>query len=292
MVRTAQMEVVSAVNPPPAALLPILPGLREVSAGEAELPPSLQINPIAGAWRPVPRWTSLGASALAWTFLGALGALAYQLGGREAVRHYLPTQGLSLQLNESEAPNLEGGGHQGGGAPPAPIRPAPDEPPPPPPRDLPADAPVPNALPTEPMAAPPTHVVQGAIGGSGTGNGTGSGSGTGTGSGTGSGSGAGDGVQTKAAEPLVVPYSQIGLLKVVNPDYPERARRIGLQGQVVVRVTMDENGVPYEFHVVGGEELFVRETLKVLPHWRFTPVYHLGKRVRATFDAVLRFNLA
>jgi TonB family protein len=132
----------------------------------------------------------------------------------------------------------------------------------------------------------------GVAGGTGTGSGTGSGSGTGTGGGTGSGNGSGDGLQSKDAEPLLVPYSQIGFVKVVNPNYPELARRVGLQGQVVVRVTIDENGVPFAFHVLGGEELFVKETLRVLPRWRFTPVLHDGRKVRATFDAILRFNLA
>jgi protein TonB len=90
----------------------------------------------------------------------------------------------------------------------------------------------------------------------------------------------------------VVPYSQIGFVKVINPTYPENARRVGLEGQVVVRVTIDEEGKPFAFHVVGGESIFIKETLRVLPHWRFTPVTHKGHRVKATFDAVLRFNLA
>lgn len=259
------------------------------------LSPALEINPIGTAYRPVSRLASLGLSTVVWGLLGGACFLAYRMQAIEKGPAYLPTQMVDLQLTETDTPTLDGGGHQGGGMPPPRAsEPDPTTPPPPPlQRDFPTDVPVPNTLPTEALLAPPAPQAMGVLGGTGTGNGygTGPGSGTGTGSGTGSGNGTGDGIQTPNA-PLVVPYSQISIVKAVNPEYPEKARRKGLQGQAVVRVTIDENGVPFEFHVVGGEEHFVKETLKVLPHWRFTPVTRMGKRVRATFDAVINFSLA
>lgn len=258
------------------------------------LSPALEIHPIGTAYRPVSRLASLGLSAAVWGVLGGACVLAYRLHGQEQTAPFRSTQMVDLQLTEAEHPTLDGGGHQGGGPPP-PRAPEPQtaQPPPPPQRDFPTEVPVPNALPSEPILAPPAPLAVGGAGGTGTGSGygTGSGTGTGTGSGTGSGNGTGAGLQDPEA-PLVVPYSQISILKAVNPEYPEKARRRGLQGQVVVRVTIDESGVPFEFHVVSGEEHFVKETLKVLAHWRFTPVTHLGRKVRATFDAVISFNLA
>ena len=266
----------------------------EISVTGLPLAPNLEINPIGTAYRPASPFLSLAVTSMVWGLLAGAGILAFRLHSTSQTRAFT-TESVSFVLNDTDKISVEGGGHQGGGLPPPRAlelnTPAP---PPPPTQDLPANAPVPSSLPTEPVQAAPAQAVMGVVGGTGTGNGygTGSGSGTGTGSGTGSGSGAGPGIQPKNDEPIVVPYSKIVLLKVINPEYPERARRAGIEGNVVVRVTIDEYGVPTAFHVVEGEPILVKETLKVLPHWRFTPVYHMGRRVRATFDAVLRFNLA
>ena len=285
---------------PVAALQPSGPEGRPASGPgrvePVELPPALAINPIGAAYRPASRLTSLGVSVLVWGLLAGGSALVYHWQAQGPARRIAATEAVSVLLNETDKLTLDGGGHQGGGQAPPRAAPAPEQaaPPPPPARDLQDHEPLPTALPSQVLPAPPVAAGPGVVGGTGTGNGpgTGSGSGNGTGTGTGSGNGAGSGAQSAEAPPLVVPYSQIGFVKVVNPEYPEKARRVGLQGDVVVRVTIDENGRPVEFHVVGGEPILVKESLKVLPHWRFTPVTHLGKRVRATFDAVLRFNLA
>jgi len=292
----------SAFQPPPAwvvhddRLAALSRGVASPEGPEGhELPPALAINPIGAAYRPASRLASLGVAVLVWGALVGGGVLLVRVQATRAHAAGAAPQAVNILLLETEKLNLDAGGHQGGGqAPPAPSRPAatPEAPPPPPMRELPEDMATPTTLPTLPAAPPPPSGAAGVPGGTGTGSGvgTGSGFGLGTGGGTGSGEGAGAGVQSQ--EPLVVPYSQIGFLKVVNPEYPERARRVGLQGEVVVRVTIDETGRPVELHVVGGEPILVKETLKVLPHWRFTPVLHLGKRVKATFDAVLHFNLA
>jgi len=263
--------------------------------------PALEIDPIGAAYAPVSRLASLGVAALAWGILGGGCLLAYRMQPAHRDGPSAPREAVSLVLAETPlAPTRNGGGHQGSApakAPaPEPVKSAPP-PPPPPPQAMPAEVPTPAALPTQ-MAPPPPAPASaagvpdgsGPANGHGTGSGTGSGSGAGSGTGTGSGSGSGDGAGS--GDGILVPYSQIHLVKVVNPEYPERARQSGLQGEVVVRVTIDENGVPVEFHVLGGEPEFVKETLRVLHKWRFTPVTRLGKRTRASFDAVLRFKLA
>ncbi len=256
---------------------------------EESLSPALEINPIGSAYRSTSRLTSLGFSILAWGLAAGVCLLGFRWQAHEGASREVTRNSVTLLICEPESLVPGGGGHQGTPPKAAPEPPKPVEVPPPP-QSIPDNVPPPVALPTQPMTAPTP--VLGPVGAVGTGNGygQGKGSGTGTGDGTGSegsGNGSGDG-----AAPLVVPYSKIGLLKVINPNYPERARRVGLEGDVVVRVTIDENGKPVDLHLVKGETLFVDEALKVLPKWRFTPVTHQGKRVRATFDAVLKFNLA
>ncbi len=256
---------------------------------EDGLSPALQINPIGSAYQSTSRLTSLGVSILAWGLAAGVGFLGFKLQDNHGASPEVSRKSVAILISEPESPTLGGGGHQGT-PPKAALEPPKPVEAPPPPQSIPDNVPPAAALPTQPMAAP--LPVVGTAGAVGTGNGYGQGKGTGTGTGDGTGSegsgnGAGDG-----AGPLVVPYSQIGLLKVINPNYPDRARRVGLEGDVVVRVTIDENGKPIDLHLVKGETLFVDEALKVLPKWRFTPVTHQGKRVRATFDAVLKFNLA
>jgi len=253
--------------------------------------PALQINPIGSAYRSTSRLTSLGFSILAWGLAAGACILGFQLQSDQGASREASRKSVALLISEPESLTLGGGGHQGITPKAAPEPPKPVETPPPP-RSVPDDVPPPAALPTQPIPAPPSVPILGPAGADGTGNGYGQGRGTGTGTGDGTGSaGSGNG-SGEGAAPLVVPYSQIGLLKVIHPNYPERARRVGLEGDVVVRVTIDENGKPVDLHLVKGESLFVDEALKVLPKWRFTPVTHQGKRVRATFDAVLKFNLA
>lgn len=264
-------------------------------ASGQELPaPSLQVAPIASAYRGASPLASLGLSMLVWTLAGGGAFLAFRVRPADTPRLMTTLPSVDLQPAALDAREEGGGGHQGFSPRPAPAvsRPRPETPLPPPVRDYSPEMPAPSLLPREPIpeVPAPSGMVVGAYGtgnGYGSGIGTGTGSGAGTGSGTGSGSGTGNGGET-----VVVPYSKIRFVKVVNPDYPEVARRVGLQGVAVVRVTIDENGVPFAFHVVGGDEVFVKEALRVLPRWRFTPVTHDGKKVRATFDAVLRFNLA
>jgi len=253
--------------------------------------PALQINPIGSAYKSTSRLASVGFSILAWALVAGVCFLGYQLQSEHRASHEAPRKSVAILISEPESLTLGGGGHQGIPPKATPEPPRPVEPLPPP-QSIPDNVPPPAALPPQPIPAPPSVPILGTPGAVGTGNGYGQGKGTGTGTGDGNGSegsgnGSGDG-----AGPLVVPYSQIGLLKVINPNYPERARRVGLEGDVVVRVTIDENGKPVDMHLVKGETLFVNEALKVLPKWRFTPVTYQGKRVRATFDAVLKFNLA
>jgi TonB family protein len=253
--------------------------------------PGLQIHPIFASYTPPSRLASLGITAIAWALAAGTCLLGFHWQARNNSIQSIPRNFVALLINEPESLTAGGGGHQGPTPKAAPEPPKPVDTPPQA-QSVPDNVPPPTALPTQPIPAPQPSPVLGSGGAAGTGNGYGQGKGAGSGTGdgngdAGSGSGSGSG-----AEPILVPYSQIGLLKVINPNYPEKARRVGLEGDVVVRVTIDENGKPVDLRLVKGESLFVNEALKVLPKWRFTPVTHLGKRVRATFDAVLKFNLA
>ena len=95
---------------------------------------------------------------------------------------------------------------------------------------------------------------------------SGSGSGSGTGVGTGSGTGAGN-----ATSPLVA--AQAGYLDNPIPEYPERARRQGWQGTVLLNVLVSAEGKPQKVEITdsSGFEILDHAARAAVMRWRFHP---------------------
>jgi len=86
----------------------------------------------------------------------------------------------------------------------------------------------------------------------------------------------------------------------VKPEYTEQARKAGLEGEAVVAVTVDENGVPKNPEFVrfqngprqipdslGLDEMAV----KALTLWRFKPAMKDGKPISLRVKVVVLFDL-
>lgn len=86
--------------------------------------------------------------------------------------------------------------------------------------------------------------------------------------------------------------SGAGVLTVLRgspPPYPARARRRGLQGEVLLRIAIDADGWPHEVTVVrssGHRELDRAAQRHVLGNWRFSP-----PGVAAAGELPVRFSL-
>jgi protein TonB len=83
--------------------------------------------------------------------------------------------------------------------------------------------------------------------------------------------------------------------KTMNPPtYPPEERRRGVQGQVMLVITVDANGNPTDVQVEhsSGNRNLDREAVKAAKRWRFTPALRNGQktggRVRVPVDFVLR----
>lgn len=78
------------------------------------------------------------------------------------------------------------------------------------------------------------------------------------------------------------------------PEYPLPARRRGLEGTVVVEVTVLEDGSAGEVRVLdGGEQgLFVDAAIRAVKTWRFQPALRGGKAVRSTERIRFVFKLS
>lgn len=248
-------------------------GLRPAFAHDPAFHPGLQVHAIAEPRRD--RRLSLLISFLCYESLAAVALLTLQ--HREAIVHQLKTRTVDAILDPAAARI----------APPAPLaRPpvavkAPDLPASNPPSSTVAE---PN-LDTLPPALP--QVNNGAtLVGQYDPNGVHGGKPTGgdpTGSST---RGTGG-----TASVLEISMTQVQVLHQAVPAYPSLARLIKVQGDVIVRMTIDTHGVPTDVKIVSGPEVLRAEALRCAQQWRFTPARSGGEAVPAAFNLTLRFML-
>lgn len=78
------------------------------------------------------------------------------------------------------------------------------------------------------------------------------------------------------------------------PAYPAQARRLRMQGTVILRVLVDDSGRPQQVvveHSSGHELLDRTASTQVLEHWRFRPAQVDGRATAAWARVPVSFNL-
>ncbi|AMG29437.1 energy transducer TonB [Grimontia hollisae] len=81
----------------------------------------------------------------------------------------------------------------------------------------------------------------------------------------------------------------------VQPSYPARALKRGIEGYVIVSFTINEEGRPTDMRVVEAspKRVFDREALRALKKWKYSPLLVDGKPVPQPGQTVkLEFTLA
>jgi TonB family protein len=129
--------------------------------------------------------------------------------------------------------------------------------------------------------------LPGMVGGRGVGPGGGHGKGSGYGKGNGSGRfrevpGANPGLNLKDLEVI---HEEI-------PNYPPAAYWARMQGDVVVRITINETGSPIQTILISGHPAFHAETLRAAKLWRFGSGVFQGRKVDVTFDMIFRYRFS
>jgi protein TonB len=114
-------------------------------------------------------------------------------------------------------------------------------------------------------------------------SGPGHGSGSGVGSGGGSGNGVGNADQVD--QPPREPAGN------AQPEFPERERRLGIEGEVVVRLLIDETGRVEQIEFVSGPAAFRAAVERVAKTWRFEPARHRGQIVKVWGTKEVGFTL-
>jgi protein TonB len=127
----------------------------------------------------------------------------------------------------------------------------------------------------------------GSGGGAGTGQGSGIGEGSGAGIGPGEGGGTGGGPY-RPGSGITAP----DLLREVRPDYTEDARRMGVEGDVVLEIIVRRDGTVGDIKVLhglpGGLD---RRAVDAVRQWRFAPARRHGTPVDVLVEVAVEFKL-
>lgn len=91
--------------------------------------------------------------------------------------------------------------------------------------------------------------------------------------------------------PVEVAAAHVAILSQVQPVYPSLARVARIQGPVVLRMTINPQGVPTEVQVTSGHPALQAEAVRAARLWRFVPANVNGQAVAATFELTILFSL-
>ena len=95
------------------------------------------------------------------------------------------------------------------------------------------------------------------------------------------------------AQEIIAPRFDADYLNNPSPPYPAAARRLRLQGTVVLRVTVSDSGLPLNIRVVqsSGASILDQAALKVVRDWTFVPARQGDEKISAAVDVPIRFVL-
>lgn len=94
--------------------------------------------------------------------------------------------------------------------------------------------------------------------------------------------------------PLPVMRSPDYLTPPEPPAYPPAARRLQIEGTVVVRALVERPGHPSQVTLwqSSGESLLDRSALEAVRFWRFRPMTHAGGTVAAWVEVPITFSMS
>ncbi|MBW1781945.1 MAG: energy transducer TonB [Deltaproteobacteria bacterium] len=82
-------------------------------------------------------------------------------------------------------------------------------------------------------------------------------------------------------------------IATLRPPYPFRARRMGIEGYVVVQFLVDREGTPRDVSIVDAKpgDIFNQAVRRTVPRWRFKPGKKAGRPVDTWVKMTIRFDL-
>lgn len=82
------------------------------------------------------------------------------------------------------------------------------------------------------------------------------------------------------------------LLRAAAPEYPDVLRKSEIEGKVVVKLFIDENGNVVKYEIMNSpNELFVKSVKEVIMKWKFVPAEQNGRKVPSAIMYPIKFTL-
>jgi protein TonB len=96
---------------------------------------------------------------------------------------------------------------------------------------------------------------------------------------------------TPAPPATIRAFTPPRILTRVEPDYPAAALHAGVQGTVILEMTIDERGTPIDVQVLRPQPFgLTQAAVNAAQQWRFEPCTSDGRPVRVQFTLTVRFN--
>jgi len=77
----------------------------------------------------------------------------------------------------------------------------------------------------------------------------------------------------------------------VAPVYPPEARQQGIEGIVILAVTVDTNGEPADIQVLKGHPLLNDAAIEAVRQWRYIPAMLNGRPYPCAVTITLKFTM-
>jgi protein TonB len=81
------------------------------------------------------------------------------------------------------------------------------------------------------------------------------------------------------------------LIKMVQPVYPEIARKAGVEGIVILEVTTDQSGRVANVRVLKSVPLLDQAAIEAVKQWLYEPIVIDGKPRPIVFTVTVNFQL-
>jgi TonB family protein len=81
------------------------------------------------------------------------------------------------------------------------------------------------------------------------------------------------------------------VLRKVNPSYPEKARKAGIQGTVLFQARISKEGKVEDLRVKSGPDALVSAAIEAVREWQYKPYLMLGRPVDVETQIQVNFTL-
>ncbi len=92
---------------------------------------------------------------------------------------------------------------------------------------------------------------------------------------------------------IIAPQFEAEYLNNNPPQYPLSAKRMGIEGEVILLVTVQENGLPAEIniHQSSGFDVLDQSAILAVKKWQFVSAKQNGHNVKASVLVPIKFQL-